>query len=764
MTKYGSDEALGRRADPIKLLCAGDAARTLGLNAPRSAVAQAFFALALAAAQLTTSCSTDGAGPTDGACGNENIDRSATLQVLDSAGKTAVAAYDIDIAALASGANRDTLFTIANAANAITGRALVVKSVVLLETDGDDNPTPDKAFSCLTADGKDCVGAVWPAIIPAGLDKSCAPTGAVAAAKLTIRYTRGGAPDLRRLKLAVSFGGDAKLGDTPWTATFATRLGSPKISCSPLATDFGKIGLSEGATSTVTCANTGKGAGLITGATMLGSLPLHAKLGDFVITAASPLPLGKSVAIAAGQSIDITVSFDKLLSEQKAQAILRLNTSEAGKEQLDLSFVVNTTGPCATFSPNVPMDFGEQPVGKPQAKEILIKSCGTEDLQLTSVAIAASSDPGFSLSFGSTCFSGKQPSVAAPFVIAKGTVCSLTVIYTAPQLGANSKGKLVMQGNSGTSELALSGQAPSSIQCPSACMTVKLASGVAITGEVLPQSKLKFDASCSQPAASGQAIAKYKWALQQPLGSYATFAPSGSVKAPQLQPNIAGKYTISLDIADAADTQGCKPISYDLNVLSDDKLYVELTWDTPADPDKTDEQAVTPGAKLVGSDLDLHLAHAEATDEVGQADVDKNGEPDPWYAPCLDCSVWNVIGKWGTADNYDDDAALDRDDKDGWGPEIIAIHVPQVGVAYHIGVYYFSHNGFGKSTPTIKVYLDGKLAATKVGPVMDMLDMWCVGKTSWTPNQFVPCKGADAKGDLLTKKYPIQPNKSLKCP
>lgn len=716
--------------------------------------------LVLGAAALATGCGTDGTNSSSGSCKNENIDHNAVLQILDSANKPAAAQYEVDITTIAAGTAREFVFTISNTASAVAGRALTIKAIALTETDANDAAVAEKAFSCTGPDGKDCAAAAFPAIIPAGFDSACAPAGAKTTATLTIRYKRISNPDLRRLKLSVTFAGDVKIGDTPWTATFATRLGSPKFECAPPVTDFGKVSLSESATNTVTCSNTGKGEGRITAAVMLGSLPLHAKLGSFDIAAATPLPAGQVVTVAAGTAIEIPVAFDKLQSEQKSQAILRLTTNETGKEQVDLTFNVNTTGPCLAIDPAATLDFGVQPVGTPINKEVVLKSCGTEDLQLQNIAVAEGADQGFGVSFLSTCFTGVAPSPDKPVVVPKGTVCSLGVSFTAPKLGAQSKGKLAIASNAGQTLLGLSGSAAATVQCPKACIAVKLANGGSLASDVLPQSVLKFDAGCSAPGSGGAAVTKYKWSVVQPAGSFATFQPSASVKNPTLQPNVAGKYTVTLDIADAVDTPGCAQATYDINVVSDDKLYVELTWDTPADPDKTDEQT---GTKPVGSDMDLHFAHPDAYDELGQPDLDKNGEPDPWYAPCYDCSVWNVNAKWGSASNFDDDAALDRDDKDGWGPEIIAVHVPQPAIAYTAGAYYFSHNGFGKSTPTIKVYLDGKLAATKVGPSMDMNDMWCAGTVTWTPNKFSPCKGADAKGDLLTKKYPLQPNKNLKC-
>jgi hypothetical protein len=163
--------------------------------------------------------------------------------------------------------------------------------------------------------------------------------------------------------------------------------------------------------------------------------------------------------------------------------------------------------------------------------------------------------------------------------------------------------------------------------------------------------------------------------------------------------------------------------------------------------------------------MDLHLAHPEASEQPGQKDFDKNGEPDPWFAPCYDVNVLNSPGIWDDLGDYDDDARLDLDDKDGWGPENINLSLPPAGQVYTVGVYYWDEHGLGPSTPTVRIYLDGKATAvaTKTGPAMVDKDMWCAAKVSWLPSLVQPCKGADAQGNLLTKKYPLPSQFSLKC-
>ncbi len=704
----------------------------------------------------TASCGTESPVAASG-CSDDQIDKSAVVQVTDSSGKAVTGTFEFDVSTMGSGTKKELQFAIANPAPTLTARALTIKSVKVVETDNSDKPLADQAFSCVGPEGKACAEATWPPLIPSGFAAACAPSGAKTTTSFVVRYQRMGSPDVRRLKIALVFGGDSKQGDTPYLMTMATRLGTPKLECTPPVTDFGKVGLAEGATGTVSCANTGKADAQIFGAKMLGSLPLTAQLGNYAVSAVAPLPDGKTITVAAGQALEIPVSFGKLTTEAKSQAILRFNTNDQAKPEVNLYFNVNTSGPCLTLEPNKQLDFLIQPVGVPVAKELKLKSCGTEDLQISALTIAEGAEQGFGIDFGTTCFGGKAPSDASPLVIPKGSLCTVNVSYAAPKLGATNKGTLLVKSTAGEATLPLAGQAPTSVQCPKACMTVKLANGGSLAGEVIPQSQLKLDASCATATSTGTPITKYKWSVQQPLGSYAVLSPSDAVKTVSFQPNIAGKYTFSLEIADSLGTPGCSASTYELNVISDDKIHVELIWDTPSDPNKTDignDLGKLPDGKYAGTDMDLHFAHPLALDDPAQKDLDGNGEPDPWYSACYDCNLFNPLTQWGDISSYDDDAILELDDKDGWGPENIGLHVPEAGKVYHIGAAYLSAWTFGKSTPTVRIYLDGKLAATKIGPAMDEKDLWCAATVSWSPNAIDKCKGADSAGHLLKKKYP----------
>ena len=122
-----------------------------------------------------------------------------------------------------------------------------------------------------------------------------------------------------------------------------------------------------------------------------------------------------------------------------------------------------------------------------------------------------------------------------------------------------------------------------------------------------------------------------------------------------------------------------------IHAVPDTDMYIELTWDTPADPDQTD---------TFGTDLDLHLLYPHQDGMWSQA---------PW-----DIYWLNPTAEWGNP-GPDDDPVLVIDDSDGAGPEAIRFDSPEAGLVYSIGAYYYADNGYGPSYATLRVYVNGLL-------------------------------------------------------
>jgi len=120
-------------------------------------------------------------------------------------------------------------------------------------------------------------------------------------------------------------------------------------------------------------------------------------------------------------------------------------------------------------------------------------------------------------------------------------------------------------------------------------------------------------------------------------------------------------------------------------------MRIELLWDTPGDPDQTDE---------VGSDLDLHFRHPSATG---------------WFDEHFDCNWANWNPDWGVVEDPSDDPRMDLDDTDGAGPESISFEGLEQGLMYRVGVHYWDDHDFGLSIPTLRVFWNDALLAELTG-------------------------------------------------
>ena len=192
---------------------------------------------------------------------------------------------------------------------------------------------------------------------------------------------------------------------------------------------------------------------------------------------------------------------------------------------------------------------------------------------------------------------------------------------------------------------------------------------------------------------------------------------------------------------DSSGTPSCTPAEYAVVVIPDEAIHIELFWNTPNDPDETDEG---PDA---GTDLDLHFLHPWASGP----DVDEDGEPDGWFDIPFDCFWFNSHPNWASFDPaIDDDPGLDRDDTDGAGPENLNLNIPE-DVTYRVGVHYWNDHGYGASFATVRVYIYADLVFELPGIELVNTDMWEVCTIDWDSGAIEPI--LDGEGN-----YKITPN------
>lgn len=199
------------------------------------------------------------------------------------------------------------------------------------------------------------------------------------------------------------------------------------------------------------------------------------------------------------------------------------------------------------------------------------------------------------------------------------------------------------------------------------------------------------------------AIVEYRWSMVSvPPGSASTITGSGA--SASVFVDIAGSYTVQLIVVDQ-DGLESEPEQFTLEGIPLEDIHVELSWDI--DVADVDVHMIAPGGALFDDTLDCFFANCV-----------------PGTGGALD---WGPAGPTG-------DPTLDLDEVDGYGPENINIQAPVDGNTYRVSVHYWSDDGLGATTATVRVYLSGELhyeaaqQLTATGKTWDVVDIeWPTG-------------------------------------
>lgn len=216
-----------------------------------------------------------------------------------------------------------------------------------------------------------------------------------------------------------------------------------------------------------------------------------------------------------------------------------------------------------------------------------------------------------------------------------------------------------------------------------------------------------------QPSDGGDAdtLTNHQWSVTaQPMGSTTRLSPDNMAAAPTLFLDSLGVYTVEVTAENAEGLPTCDPAVVTINVTIDATIWVEITWDTPGDPDQTDN---------MGADIDLHFMHPNGT----------------WNTAPLDLHDGNPMVDWG-ATGPANDPQLVRSDSDGLGPEIVILNDPEM-LNYRTGAYGANPNGFGVSDVTMRVYLNGNLSYEGTQAV-NLREFWFVGGIDAANQSFAP--------------------------
>jgi hypothetical protein len=245
--------------------------------------------------------------------------------------------------------------------------------------------------------------------------------------------------------------------------------------------------------------------------------------------------------------------------------------------------------------------------------------------------------------------------------------------------------------------------------CPSGpTAVIEVAEGATVA----PRTTLHLTGAGSLAGAAP--IVNYVWTVQQPGGSVSKLKAGEALADQTFVTNVVGAYVFSLSVTDADGVASCALATTAVEVVPLAALHIEVLWDTPGDPDPSDQ------GPEAGSDVDVHFAHPFAKGD----DIDGDEVPDGWFDSAFDCYWLNAHPNWGSLDpEADDDPSLDREDTDGAGPEIISLPSSAPGLVYRVGVHLWNAHGKGPSTATVRAYFQAALVG-QWAAVLNHQDFW----------------------------------------
>lgn len=594
---------------------------------------------------------------------------------------------------------------------------------------------------------------------------------------VSIQFKRNGITCERKGVLHI-YNNDSDTAKRDFIVKFRVESATPKIIASPALVDLGHVLKGSVGSSFFTISNVGTGELIISsvsyqgreGFTFVwqcanGSVSFQTAP-DQIKKVESNTSCVMPVVLQGNTSMEVPVKYEAETDEKPAKAYLTFYTNDpsfnlAKGEGLGVELRANVGGPCLQASPSV-VDFGSVLTNKKAVQAVQLTNCGDQHVNIKSVKIADNSSPYFSLDLkGLGDFSETKPLVLPP----AGSKTFLVIFLPEKVMkDENGKaipevGKVIVDNDTPYSklEIPLSGVGVDA-SCPVACFQVKdQKTGTIIPdkGEVEPQTKLQM-VDCSSDDTPGGVIAGYKWKVVGPPLSADTFWPNNIYKSPEIQVNVVGCYEFHLKVTNSLGIESCNEAVQTVCVKAGKGCRVELLWDTPADPDQTDQCGVPPNGSpcSCGTDMDLHFVHPNG---VGQGDIDGDGKPDGFFDSKWDCFYFNPHPCWNMmkCDDPLSQPNLDLDDTDGAGPENLNYPIPEKGVCYKVGVhYYHDHCIPGGSYPTVRVYIDGVKKYEKTAPKMKMLDMWIVGEVCCS-NPEQPVKVYEKGGaPVIIPQYP----------
>jgi hypothetical protein len=334
---------------------------------------------------------------------------------------------------------------------------------------------------------------------------------------------------------------------------------------------------------------------------------------------------------------------------------------------------------CIDVIMDTPTIFEDVLVGETRLAEIVILNCGDDaSLQVDEIRLADDDAGVFHLPAGGLSDDLRDGSLP----LEPGDDVAFGLEFEPVDAGEFTVDVEVV--NSVTPDAAsvqVEGSAIDSGDCPVAKAVALAGSAQGSPLQTTPRTTVDLDALGSSYPAGDDTGLIYEWALiEKPITSRATISDP-SLATPTLYLDVAGSYSAEVRVSHPDAPSECDATAFvDIDAIPDSEIYIELTWQTPGDPNPED---------LPGTDLDLHYRNPEGDWETKWDTY--YGMPNP---------------DWGVQGDASDDPEMVVDATEGHGPEII-LHDSPEEVRYEIGVYYFYSHGFGQSEATLRIFIEG---------------------------------------------------------
>lgn len=517
-----------------------------------------------------------------------------------------------------------------------------------------------------------------------------------------------------------------------------------EINVSPTTIDFGRVHAGQTERAPVTITNLGQLPLELHGLDLSGSQ-------DFAVLLDGADPRRQPEVLddpdgdgEPGLAPNAAVTLDVIYAPLAAgpdRGALSIFSNDAVQPEVVVDVRANGASPCITVEPGA-LEFRASLINRTDSRPLSIASCGGAALRIDDIRLAPDSDPAFTIAEDSL------PELPAelPAATGDGQLPSRGIrIDFTPRDTRVHEGWLLIVSNAldePSYRVSLLGRGVENA-CPVAQVTQE-------EYAVVPLDRVTLDGtpSVDSDGPNGQPV-EYEWVmLDSPDGS--TSQPferffdnqqpaNGGEQDDRTTPtaeffvDLAGTYVFELRVRDnlgtsSADCDTSRRVV--ITAVPDQAILVQLTWETPADPDETDND---------GADLDLHLLHPNA-----------NG----WFQSPFDCFYQNPQPDWGQLDNPADDPTLDIDDVNGAGPENISLDQPEntdvLGAPYLVGVHAYrtlsqdGHTDFGPSRAFVRIFIDGELAWDFTGEdepghkVMQGADhFWDVAAIEWPARRVI---------------------------